>query len=445
MKETSTPVELAAFVAKRIKLAKILQDIPSQEILTELFNVLFYTSLRTEEGQFIKVTVTLYNEQFEILQKGANKRHDDCKYYPFNVPILLTEKNLTKLSKAADPWSSSLAVYFDDENKLFIRGMIDQAIHYQSFLNFERADKPTQPGILQVMVSGVGMLSVIFDFEQIATLNRSTLTKKYSDALNSGPVANFIADHTSTMKQWIIDHLKREKLKAEDWEYAIEDLYVQSLSRILLKIQGYGHGGTLLITNDLKTDLKTKYEISYNRLEMAMLHLLKASILHNSVTDDLQQSENNGDEHIPMEDYQDYASSLSDLEEAQNELKGAIRFIASLSCVDGLILLSERLNVKGFGTIITRKTLPTEVYVSETGVARANLKSQVPTHFGTRHQSLFAYCLAHPDSLGFVVSQDGELRAVMCVNGQLVIWENIKIHQFLRSKKLVRPMLRPIN
>jgi DNA integrity scanning protein DisA with diadenylate cyclase activity len=60
-----------------------------------------------------------------------------------------------------------------------------------------------------------------------------------------------------------------------------------------------------------------------------------------------------------------------------------------------------------------------------------------PKHFGTRHRSLFAYCYANPDSLGFVISQDGEIRAVMKVGEELVIWEHIKVHQFLKSKKIL--------
>ena len=54
--------------------------------------------------------------------------------------------NLVKLSKAVDPWSSSLAVYFDQYNELIIWGMIDQAMHFQNFLNYEIEEGHEQPG-----------------------------------------------------------------------------------------------------------------------------------------------------------------------------------------------------------------------------------------------------------------------------------------------------------
>jgi hypothetical protein len=54
---------------------------------------------------------------------------------------------------------------------------------------------------------------------------------------------------------------------------------------------------------------------------------------------------------------------------------------------------------------------------------------------------MFSYCLKHPDSLGFVVSQDGEIRAIKNVNGEVMMWENIKVYQFERSSKM--PKLPP--
>ncbi len=61
-----------------------------------------------------------------------------------------------------------------------------------------------------------------------------------------------------------------------------------------------------------------------------------------------------------------------------------------------------------------------------------------PKHFGTRHQSMFAYCLQNPESIGFVVSQDGEIRAIKNIDGKVIIWENIQVYQFIRSNKLPR-------
>jgi hypothetical protein len=48
-------------------------------------------------------------------------------------------------------------------------------------------------------------------------------------------------------------------------------------------------------------------------------------------------------------------------------------------------------------------------------------------HFGTRHRSMMRYCAAVPGSVGFVVSQDGDVRAITRVRDDLVVWENVKL------------------
>jgi hypothetical protein len=49
-------------------------------------------------------------------------------------------------------------------------------------------------------------------------------------------------------------------------------------------------------------------------------------------------------------------------------------------------------------------------------------------HFGTRHRSMMRHCAAYPDSVGFVVSQDGDVRAISRVGEQIVLWDNIRLY-----------------
>jgi hypothetical protein len=42
---------------------------------------------------------------------------------------------------------------------------------------------------------------------------------------------------------------------------------------------------------------------------------------------------------------------------------------------------------------------------------------------------MMRYCAQEPGSLGFVISEDGEVRAFTSVNSRLVMWENIKLHR----------------
>ncbi|MGI4871437.1 MAG: putative sensor domain DACNV-containing protein [Janthinobacterium lividum] len=173
MQANSTTKDLARLVARKLKNAKTDYNQPDEVVLNELFETLFYTSLKTEEGQLIKVTITLIDSENPDPNPPERIVADRWNHIHFDKTIPFTVKNLVKLSKAADPWSSSLAVYYNDKNELFIWGMIDQAIHYQSFLNYESDSGPEQPGLFQATITDIGNIFVMFDYELIANLKQN--------------------------------------------------------------------------------------------------------------------------------------------------------------------------------------------------------------------------------------------------------------------------------
>ena len=62
-KINATPSDLATVVFNRFKNLKNQSNKPSEQILVNLFESLFFASLKTEESNFTKVTVTLINSE----------------------------------------------------------------------------------------------------------------------------------------------------------------------------------------------------------------------------------------------------------------------------------------------------------------------------------------------------------------------------------------------
>ena len=125
-------------------------------------------------------------------------------------------------------------------------------------------------------------------------------------------------------------------------------------------------------------------------------------------------------------------------EDCTDEITGCVRFIASLSCVDGLVLATPNLAIRGFGVEIRTKKEVESAYLAASPKARENTLHKIdPSHYGTRHRSMMRYCFAHPGSLGFVISQDGEIRAMTKVGGKLVMWENLQVFSFFEPDKPV--------
>jgi hypothetical protein len=96
--------------------------------------------------------------------------------------------------------------------------------------------------------------------------------------------------------------------------------------------------------------------------------------------------------------------------------------------MEDCILLSCGLNVRGFGAEITCKNDPPAIFTAgDERASKAKLRSTNFSRFGTRHRSMMRYCYANLGSIGFVISQDGDVRAIMRVGKLLVIWENIRL------------------
>ncbi len=134
-KINATPSDLATVVFNRFKNLKNQSNKPSEQILVNLFESLFFASLKTEESNFTKVTVTLINSENPDPKPPKRKVKHRWSIIKFEEQIEFNVQNIVKLSKAADPWSSSLAVDFDKKGNLFIWGLIDQSIHYQNYLH----------------------------------------------------------------------------------------------------------------------------------------------------------------------------------------------------------------------------------------------------------------------------------------------------------------------
>ena len=121
--------------------------------------------------------------------------------------------------------------------------------------------------------------------------------------------------------------------------------------------------------------------------------------------------------------------SESKEQDVLDEITGAVRFISSLSCVEGLILAGPDLSIRGFGVEIRPKKEIKTLYMASSPVPQTKSLNQIdPHHYGTRHRSMMRYCRAHPKSVGFVISQDDEIRAITQVQKRLVMWENLQVH-----------------
>jgi hypothetical protein len=412
---------------------------PPLTALCELFEGLYFASLRTEESQPIRIYVIYLdpdNPDPNPPQRLVNDRWSCARLSP---PLPLTVANLIKIATASDPRASAFAVYHDTPHTLTIWGLIDQANRYYDYLNHDADTEPERPGTFQAAIVGTGHLAAYIGYEKIAELRTNVLLRGTIDALRRGPLHGRLERGVETYIQRV-----RAAIPAAiyydraQWGKALEADWISSLCRVLLRMQSYRHGGALLLTPDASSDgLNVKYGINYSRLRTALERRARLGIYETYASDQIFEHhiEPNKDD-VSMDLYVNESFYGAELQDCHSELEGAVGFISLLSRVDGLVLMNPDLDVCGFGVEIVVDEPPRSIWrATDPSAQRAHQESADYNYFGTRHRSMMRYCARFPGSVGFVVSQDGDVRAMTQVRNRLVYWDNLTLQHEQRKPR----------
>jgi hypothetical protein len=445
---TQYPGHLAKLVASRLRSQH--GGAPAEAVLTRLLETLYFASLKTDEGRPIFCTVNYVDPDDRQSQSTANRPADGWSHVPFERPLPFDVRTLSKLARAADPAVSSLAVYRDKKSKLFIWGMVDQEPRHSDFISLDAGATPERPGLFQATITGVGNISVYQNDLLIGSLEQNTLVEEYHDVLWSGPVHDLLVGY---LRSYLVDTSSKtpEHILPADLEAEMLMRWLNATCRILMNIQRYRHGGGLLITPQTTLDgLNVKYKIRYDRLLKSLRGMVESQLSSDRARAATAENSQDGDV-LPYAAHGDMPFDRQ-LREHRNEVLGAVRFIASLSCVDGFVLVDRRMVVHGFGVEVRTDNLLADIFVARDSNANPKLLRQSElTQFGTRHRAMMRYCYDKPGALGFVVSQDGDIRAMTRIADMLVLWENIDVQLayrpancFLPGQKQ-GPLLRRVN
>jgi hypothetical protein len=438
MQTSHSPSDLARAVQTEVR--QRAKTSLSSRVLDELFEVLFAASLKTEEGQPITCHVSYLDPNNPDPDPPKYLRHDRWSFVPFAEEVPLNVPNVVKLAKATDPRSSSFAV-FPRDGELYVWGMIDQGNSSYLFVNHDSQSGFARPGLFHASISGLAHLTAFNEFTKIAELRVNALISEAHDIFWHGPVHKLLVPAMDVMIDRVRSALPDHYYDDDDgWLSFISYEYVRSLCRLPLRAVGYRHGGAVLITPEISFEhLRIKHKITYARLADA----IQARAIH-KVQQHYAQAEISGkyldteSDNIPALLYLDESVAADEADDCDSEIDGALWFISLLTRVDGLVVMTPDLTVHGFGTEILTPNEPELIALA--GDTRATVKRLRPLsyeHYGTRHRSMMRYCFSVPGSLGLVISQDGDVRAMTRVRSRLVIWDNLRlqIHDYARLRK----------
>lgn len=405
---------------------------PPLSVLSELFQNLYWASLKTEESEPIRCHIVYLDPNNPDPKPPQRIVKDRWSCVPLGERIPFTVPNVVKLARASDPRTSSFAVYHSKNHRPYIWGLVDQGNRYYEFVNFDVEEGPERPGLFQASIVDIGRLVAYRSYVRIAELNIDSLITESNDVLRDGPVKALLQPGIDRFVNSIAETVGIEVFEDRPhWHASLERDWIATLCRLLLRIRGYRHGGAVLITPDTThAGLNLQYKASYVRLRSALEHRA-IHLIQSTYADDLifeLMEDDPSLDNIPIDLYLEESVESDELAHSNSELDGCIWFVSLLSRVDGLVLLNPDFEVQGFGVEILQPEPPPRVFRATTATAtRRSLRAVDYHRFGTRHRSMMRYCFHVPGSIGFIISQDGDVRAVAQVGDDLMMWENIRL------------------
>jgi len=365
-KRFSYPSDLAAFVQGRLR--KMHARAPALSALEEILEVAFFASMKAEEAEPVLCTLTYVDMKNPDPSPPARIVADRRSCTRFKQPIPLDVKNLVKVSKSIDFAFGALAVCRDSNRRLVIWGAIDQQGQRAAFVTRESDSGPESAGLLQVRISGVGAVEVYRGYTLLGALRQGRLAFGFSDILEQhGPIRAILEGAIENLIHRVQADVGDEVFQKRDhWSASISGDWQHALARILLGVQRYGHGGALLLTpNNRNAGLNIKYPIRYVRLGEALhrfcVHTIKLCDTKDEIFENFMVTR---EEMMPVLLHLDQAVVSNEENETSDEITGCVRFIASLSRVDGLNVMNRELAVRGYGGIIKVKKEPSSVWLA---------------------------------------------------------------------------------
>jgi hypothetical protein len=409
--------------------------LPSDEALLRILTVCYHASFLREEGRRLAFRVIYYPQpHFEKDNTPPRFRHAD-RVIRFTSTREFSVAELHRLAPAAEAVRSLICIESSVDGKLNAWGLIDAGANWWNFIHHESSSGSPPPNRLTISSQSPGELSISSEGEILFSLRGGSLIVPSMDLLWAGVVADFFAEARHALYQSAIKALGVKKWDEEghDNDYP-QRLYNFYLLRILFSIREKNHGGTLILVPDkfqhgdsrLTDRITIKYPCDYDYV----WNLLVRSLANHRKYYDLHFALWDSKKPIEAKKYREIEQLSDEREEIEESLTDCARLIASLSGVDGVLVLTDRFRVLGFGGEVIAAS-PTLRTVKVAGDCRAKLCRDASIEgYGTRHRSAFRFCSSFEDAVAFIVSQDGGVKATKRHGPDVILWPDVNMGSF---------------
>ncbi len=405
------PVHLLTELHERLfSKSKLLQgSIPENDKLLELLETCYHASLQTAEHRVTSCAIA-YVHYLSLPGKS---------FLRFADLSPLTVSELVRLAPVTEVHHTLIGCYkFDDE--LFIWGLIEHDHSWDGASDKILLGTPQQGEVLPagcptINIEGPGALSVTMT-------NGRTEVVRLREGRILAPTTNPLVERDQPLEVFFRTMIARimtassDKLNLaamRDSLNPLQSLYTEAVVRMLEEIRLKQHGGSLIISASRLP--KTLAYRTYTALENRAL--ADELLLHFQALQRVKNAKPTSS--IRTEEFSQRRVDSIIKRTRQNIIRG-IKRVSLLAAIDGAVLLDSVLRVEAFGV-----RFPLFLQQDATILDARTGQSYRCDEWGMRHQSVFSVIHQSEETVGFVVSQDGGVKAIKSDQGVLRFWDGI--------------------
>jgi hypothetical protein len=419
------PSDLAALVLSRWHEATAAGQIDLPPSLTstlaDVLSICYQATLLREEGRPVTFRLALSEPEAFAPSAGPPAGLHRLVLTRF---LPLDQHELRRLAPAIE-FSRSLIGATAASGEPRIWGVIHSGPEWLQSVRGGRETEQTIPPMLIVAATGPGRLLVTAGTETLAELRNGTLSSRAVDVFE----AQWLHERLSEVGHLThAAHIRDREQAGGSWAEIHPAfgavLAGHVLRRIVATIRAAQHGGTLIMVpsgrvSEMLLDgryVRGKYRFVDEEPRRRILTLMR------DIMNELAKNEAGG-KVVGWSTYEASRSQqLSQLDEALFEVA---HLVADLTRVDGAVIMTDRLEVLGFGGEIAGE-LPEVLQVGRAQDFEGAEREWVRTdRVGTRHRSAYRLCQAVPNALALVVSQDGGLQFIRWHDDGVTYWEQL--------------------
>ncbi len=398
--------------------------LPDRAVLERIVSTCYQASLLREEARQVMFRLIVHPP--ELLPDDAGPPTGLHRLL-FSRPRPFNEYELHRLAPAAEFYRSLIGVTLDRGKVAQIWGVVHSGTRWMQAVYGGRKTFPPLPPCLVIYVAGPGHISVCIGSELLASLNSGQINCPSQDIFT----ASWLSESFVTVRAEMRELHEAARAKAgKPWAILDQDfgrtLAQQVVRRIISLVRNSRHGGILVyLPQEMEEDalaesrfLSIKYRFRAGE-PRERFRTLMLSIMNTF-------AEIHGDPGNPGKviGWQEYVTTRNEtialLDEAIFDLA---HFIASLSAIDGAVVMTKRQELLGFGGVISGDTERVETVIHALDGEGNLTEEELSEGVGTRHRAAYRLCHEVHDAIVIVISQDGNVRLVTWRNGAVTYWD----------------------